>query len=125
MYRKCTKFMVAIAYFMRHQWNYNNKQMLSVYDRMTSADREYFPCDVRLFNFRDYCPTYIRGMRKFIVKEDVDTDQHLAKLKFRRLQILHKLLLVAYYSFLVAVFYFLLKFFGFIEVLPFKVQVIY
>lgn len=114
---------------MRHQWSYNNDRMLSVYDRMQLADRKYFPCDVRLFNFRDYSPTYIRGMRKYIGHEDVETNQHLARAKYRKLRILHKLVLVIYYTFLAMMFYFLLKFFGFIGVMertiPFKLRVDY
>lgn len=129
MYRKCTKFMNASKYFMRREWIYGNDRMLSVYDRMTLADRQFFPCDVRNFSFRDYCPTYIRGMCKYIGQDDVETNQEVALARLRKMRILHAILLTFYYTFLATVVYIVLNFFGYIDVLrrvsPFEVRVKY
>lgn len=124
MYRKCTKFMAASRYFMRREWNYNNDRMLSVYDRMSLADREFFPCDVRRFSFRNYCPAYLLGMRKYIGGEDMNVSQEQAKARFWRLKWLHRLVLGVYYAFLATVIYNVLKFFGYIDTVQYVLSLI-
>lgn len=129
MYRKCHKFMTASKYFMQREWTFDNRRMLAIYDRMTPADKAFFPSDVRNFQFNEYCTTYVRGMRKYIGKEDVDSSQHSAQAKLLKLKILHGIVLVFYYTFILLALYFTMKCFGWIDfikrIIPFKIQVIY
>lgn len=121
--------MTASKYFMQREWTFDNSRMLAIYDRMTPADKAFFPSDVRNFQFNEYCTTYVRGMRKYIGKEDVDSCQHSAQAKLLKLKILHGIVLVFYYTFIVLALYFTMRYFGWIDfikrIIPFQIQIIY
>lgn len=39
---------------------------------MSDDDREMFPCDLDAFEWDKFVPTYVRGMRAYILKEPMD-----------------------------------------------------
>lgn len=72
--------------------------------RMNDYDKQYFPSDVRKFQWDSYCYDYNLGLLRYIGNE-VLNDFEPARRRMRKFYIAHFFVLVIYYS-LLAIFYF-------------------
>lgn len=90
----CARILISISDFFR------------LTPRMNEYDKQYFPCDVRKFQWDSYCYNYNLGLIRYIGNETLD-DFEPARRRMRRFYIAHFFVLVIYYS-LLAIFYFYL-----------------
>lgn len=97
-----------LGYFTSNDWNMSNKNLTNLwqrwawkfkwkkqrfyfsvylpYNRMSVTDREFFPCDLDGFVWKDFVPHYWFGIKKYIMKESMDP-KRLAKAKSKRFKI--------------------------------------
>ncbi|XP_062553532.1 fatty acyl-CoA reductase wat-like [Armigeres subalbatus] len=88
LYRKVQQFADALEFFTTNQWTFDNTRMRKVYESMSEDDKQCFPADVRLVKWADFMNIYVLGLRKYILKENMNNlDQALRK--FRTLKMAH------------------------------------
>jgi len=71
---KIDRFCRTIVYFCTREWDFKINNRLQLYDQfMSPEDRRLFNCDFRRLDWDDYCETYALGIRKFLLKEPIET----------------------------------------------------
>ena len=73
VYKKIHKFSGVISYFCTRQWKFENKNVLMLWDRMNSIDREKFYFNLQNLDWTQYFYHHVRGIRFFILKDPPDT----------------------------------------------------
>ncbi|KAL1379276.1 hypothetical protein pipiens_015019 [Culex pipiens pipiens] len=105
--RKVLAFSDVLDFFTTNEWVFRNEKMRAVYDAMTADDQTFFPVDIRRVKWAEFFPTYLLGLRKYIVRESLDNLEQ-AKRKFRLLKAAHYVVLALIYVALAYVGYALL-----------------
>ncbi|XP_055837693.1 fatty acyl-CoA reductase wat-like [Episyrphus balteatus] len=103
IYRKVQRFMVALSFFMKVDWRFDTTNMKRVIQKMTPEDREFFPSDVRRYSWSTFLYNYLSGLKVYIGLESLD-DGEKAKAKYKRLEMLHYLVLFFYYGIHIFIF---------------------
>uniref|UniRef100_A0A336LP21 Fatty acyl-CoA reductase n=1 Tax=Culicoides sonorensis TaxID=179676 RepID=A0A336LP21_CULSO len=114
IYKKIHRFAGAIAYFTNNEWTFENNNMRMVLDDMSRVDKKYFISDMKKLKWDDIFDIFGRGIRLYIGKETMDNWQQ-GQDRYKKIQILHYILLFVIYSFLFWASYHILKFYGLIE----------
>ncbi|CAB3379948.1 Hypothetical predicted protein [Cloeon dipterum] len=76
MVKICQKTMRSAnagEFFATHQWNFAASLMEKLAAHQTELDRKLFPVNVRTINWEQYINTYVIGIRKFILKDDMSS----------------------------------------------------
>lgn len=81
---------------------------------MSRVDQKYFLSDMKHLKWDDIFDIFGRGIRLYIGKETMDNWQQ-GQDRYRKIQILHYILLFVIYSFLLWASYHILNFYGFID----------
>lgn len=55
------------------QWKFVNVNAIRLMEKMSAEDRRVFCFDVRDISWNDYIQTYVRGTRRFLLKDDPNT----------------------------------------------------
>ncbi|XP_001868544.2 fatty acyl-CoA reductase wat [Culex quinquefasciatus] len=105
--RKVLAFSDVLDFFTTNEWVFRNEKMRHVYDAMTADDQTFFPVDIRRVRWAEFFPTYLLGLRQYIVRESLDNLEQ-AKRKFRLLKAAHYVVLALVYVALAYVGYVLL-----------------
>ena len=71
---------------------------------MTPADRQYFPSDVRQYDWKEFSYNYYLGLLRYIGKEKLD-DSEACNRRMQKLVIAHYAVLIVYYL-LIALFWY-------------------
>lgn len=83
VYKKVNKFSDVLAYFTARNWVFKNDNVQSLWQGLNADDKKIFPFDFKTLDWNNYFYNYVRGIRKFILKEDPSTIPY-AKVKLRR-----------------------------------------
>lgn len=78
---------------------------------MDEYDKQYFPSDVRKFQWDSYCYNYNLGLLRYIGNEELG-DFEPARRRMRKFYIAHFFVLVVYYSLLATFYFYLGRLFG-------------
>lgn len=78
---------------------------------MCEYDKQFFPSDVRKFNWDAYCYNYNLGLLKYIGNETLD-DFEPARRRMRKFYIAHFFVLCIYYSLLATFWFYFGRLFG-------------
>lgn len=61
-------------FFALHQWNFTSENVQVLHQAMEcSSDREIFNIDISMLNWDLYIKNYMLGIRKYILKDPVET----------------------------------------------------
>jgi alcohol-forming fatty acyl-CoA reductase len=63
----------AFRYFNTSPFKFPSENVPKLLSSMSLQDRQEFPIDVRAINWNEYMKTYVKGMRKFLMKQDDST----------------------------------------------------
>ncbi|XP_055610967.1 fatty acyl-CoA reductase wat-like [Uranotaenia lowii] len=96
LYRKIQQFTDVLQFFTNNQWWFRNENMRKVYDSMSVEDKEFFPSDVKKIDWHDFFYIYVMGLRKYVMKENLENLKE-AKRKMVLLCIMHYTLLTVLY----------------------------
>lgn len=83
MYRKIHKFTELLSYFCMRSWKFTNKNTVNLWHKMNSIDRQIFPVSMSNVHWLIYMRTYIKGVRRYLLK-DPDSTLEEARKKHRR-----------------------------------------
>lgn len=93
---------------MMRQWNFVSRNPLKLQEKMSAEDRRVFFFDVREINWKDYAETYVRGARRFLLRDDPNT-LPAARRNLRRLYLLRAFLRLVIVGVLVLLFHWILR----------------
>jgi len=79
---------------------------------MTPFDRKFFQCNIAEIDWRKFLVVFADGLRKNIVKDDKSSLEDARK-RYRRMTIIHYLLIALIYSCMAMFAYQILKIYGF------------
>lgn len=95
-YEKIHKFSEVISYFSTKQWKFVDSNTRGLIDRLSSRDRELFDFDLALLDWKEYFYHHVRGLRVYLIKDELDTVER-AIVKRKRLLIAHYALKTLFY----------------------------
>ncbi|XP_046837370.1 fatty acyl-CoA reductase wat-like [Vespa crabro] len=89
MYKKIHQMSDVFGYFCTNEWTYTNERWNELMKKLTPADRDLFLCDMNDIVWDIYFATYVVGIRKYILKDPIETLPQ-ARIKWRRLYWAHQ-----------------------------------
>ena len=107
LYDKAHRATSCLDFYMMRQWAFISQKPLELLDRMSADDRRVFYFDVRDINWKEYTEMYVRGARRFLLKDDPNT-LPAARRNLRRLYWLKTVLRLIIVGLLVLFFYWIL-----------------
>ncbi|XP_056634653.1 fatty acyl-CoA reductase wat-like [Diorhabda sublineata] len=72
-YRKIHKANEALYVFSSRSWEFSNNNMRNVWQKMQQKDKHLFNFNIADVNWMSFCGTYIKGIRKYILKDPDST----------------------------------------------------
>ncbi|KAF3424512.1 hypothetical protein E2986_09267 [Frieseomelitta varia] len=93
IYNKVHKFTGVIHYFSTGEWNFKNDNVIKLWNKMNSVDKEIFCVNVQNLDWDEYFYQYVRGLRLYILKDPMDTLQASQK-RIRKLRVAHYLIVL-------------------------------
>ncbi|XP_043685230.1 fatty acyl-CoA reductase wat-like isoform X1 [Vespula pensylvanica] len=89
IYNKIHKMSDVLRHFSTIEWNFMNERWNELTRKLTSEDRELFFCDVKGLVWNNYFMSYVLGIRKYILKDPIETLPQ-ARIKWQRLYWIHQ-----------------------------------
>lgn len=88
LYGKVWKMIETLHFFTTRGWSFKAKGMPDLYARMTEEDKKEYNFDVRQVNWNSYLFDYVMGIKKFLLKENLENLERsraqLCRLRLRR-----------------------------------------
>ncbi|XGW33416.1 hypothetical protein V3C99_017662 [Haemonchus contortus] len=100
LYARVWRMIEALHYFTTHGWTFQTKNLPKLWDSMTTHDQQLFNFDVRQLDWDSYLFDYVMGIKKYILKEDLD-NLHVARAKLARMRMFRTLITAAFWYALV------------------------
>ncbi|XP_077300594.1 putative fatty acyl-CoA reductase CG5065 [Arctopsyche grandis] len=101
MAKRVKMALLAGEYFSLREWKFETDNFKSMTSALASnGENAYFPCDMSIFKWKEYMKVFILGIRKFILKDTMDSIP-AARKKVQRLYIVQRILqaISGYYIF--------------------------
>ncbi|XP_003494079.1 fatty acyl-CoA reductase wat [Bombus impatiens] len=92
-YRKIHKFSTVIHYFAVNEWKFKNDNVIKLWNKMNSADRQIFCLNTEYLDWKEYFYYHIRGVRMYLLKDPMDTVE-LGIAKYKKLRLAHNTIML-------------------------------
>lgn len=96
----------VLQYYTTRKWTFRNENFKKLQQEMNDADKEKFYCDVSVIDQQEHVLNYILGIRKFILRETLESLPK-ARINLKRLYFLDKFVKLTFFG---AIIYFLISF---------------
>lgn len=83
VYKKIAKILEAFAFFTTREWEFTNQNTRKLWAELSDRDRGIFPFDISGLHWKTYFFNEVRGVRKYIFKEDPERIPAARKRHFR------------------------------------------
>ncbi|XP_075233637.1 fatty acyl-CoA reductase wat-like isoform X2 [Lycorma delicatula] len=90
---KVDKLLQSISFFCIRQWDLSNKNTQDLWKSLDQKDKEIFPFNIEDINWEEYLYDYMRGIRQYMLKDDLSTIPD-AKKRPKWLYLSHYMLLI-------------------------------
>ncbi|XP_049839901.1 putative fatty acyl-CoA reductase CG5065 isoform X2 [Schistocerca gregaria] len=87
--RNAHNFNKAVRFFVEREWELETAQTKALRSRLAAEDRALLPFDPRLVVWERYFDHFVCGVRRFLLKDELDSVP-AARLRYRRLLRLHQ-----------------------------------
>ncbi|KOC64230.1 Putative fatty acyl-CoA reductase [Habropoda laboriosa] len=87
-YRKIHKFSKVIHYFSARQWRFKNDNVVKLWEKMNSRDRQIFCFNTITLDWEEYFYQHMRGLRTYMLNDPFDTVEEGIK-RYAKLRIAH------------------------------------
>lgn len=91
IYKKVHKFSNVISFFCTNEWIFTNNNVQKLWLKLEDNDQKLFDFNIKTLDWFEYLRYYIRGMRVYLMKDDLSTLE-ASKRKWNRFYWLHQLL---------------------------------
>jgi fatty acyl-CoA reductase len=82
IYKKINRFCNVLSYFSTHEWKFTNNNIQELWKKLNEDDKKVFDFDIDGLDWDRYLYNYVRGIRIYLLKEDLSTvPQGLARQK--------------------------------------------
>jgi fatty acyl-CoA reductase len=82
IYKKINKFCDVLSYFSTREWKFTNKNVQELWQKLGEDDQKLFDFNIEDLDWDKYFYTYVRGIRLYLLKDDVSTiPQAIARYK--------------------------------------------
>ena len=68
--QRLNKGLDLVVFFTTHEFKIKTDNYLELVESLTPKDTKLFNCDVRKCDFNNYLADWVKGFRKFLLKED-------------------------------------------------------
>jgi len=89
IYKKIHKFSEIIIFFALREWTFSNKNTQALWQKMNKTDQELFPLSLKTVNWLIFFRNYIKGVRKYLLKEP-DSTLPISRMKNKRFDFLQQ-----------------------------------
>lgn len=72
MQQKLKQTLQLHHYFFQNQWDFHNEKLKNIRDKLSDKDKAIFFCDESVMDWEIYFKNYVLGMKKFILKENIE-----------------------------------------------------
>ncbi|KAK5983590.1 Fatty acyl-CoA reductase, partial [Trichostrongylus colubriformis] len=103
LYSRVWRMIEALHYFTTHGWNFQTKNLPKLWSTLSVHDQQLFNFDIRQLNWDSYLFDYVMGIKKYILKEDLDR-LHVARAKLARMRMYRTLMTAAFWYAVVNMF---------------------
>jgi hypothetical protein len=83
IYKKINRFIQALSYFVTRDWNFTNKNVQALWEKLDEDDRKLFDFDLEGLDWDKYFYNYVRGVRMYLLKDELATVPR-AVVKYKR-----------------------------------------
>lgn len=73
MYKAMSITSDALMYFIQRDWTFEDKQIQRIWNELNDKDKTLFPFDISSLDWYEYAHTHTVGVRKYNVREEMDT----------------------------------------------------
>ncbi|XP_049767124.1 fatty acyl-CoA reductase wat-like [Schistocerca cancellata] len=87
-YNKVHKFTGVLERFSTNEWEFEEDNVITLLQRLGTVDRKLFPFDVKDLDWECLLSISTRGLRVYLANDSFDT-LDAARVKYRRLKIMH------------------------------------
>ncbi|CAB3257558.1 unnamed protein product [Arctia plantaginis] len=70
VYTKMYKLSTALGYFTTNDWEFQDKNLATLFDSLSPTDKEIFDFNVETIDWQEYVLIYGLGIRKYILKDE-------------------------------------------------------
>lgn len=72
IYKKIHKFTDVVTYFSTQKWDFGNRNMHSLWEKLSPQDQSIFSFSMKNFDWEDYMEKCVLGLRIYVFKDDPD-----------------------------------------------------
>ncbi|XP_075234920.1 fatty acyl-CoA reductase wat-like [Lycorma delicatula] len=87
------KFSQLVSHFSTRQWDFSNKNTQDLWKSLDQKDKEIFPFNIEDINREEYFYNYTRGIRQYLLKDNLSTIP-AAKKRAKRIYLSNYILLI-------------------------------
>ncbi|XP_054271942.1 fatty acyl-CoA reductase wat-like [Macrosteles quadrilineatus] len=91
VYKKIDKFTMVLAYFAHRSWDFSNNNVQAMWKSLSPSDQKTFNFDMKQLDWDKFFYNYIRGLRVYLLKDDMSTLPQ-AMVRWRRFYWAHQTL---------------------------------
>ncbi|XP_032686172.1 putative fatty acyl-CoA reductase CG5065 isoform X1 [Odontomachus brunneus] len=89
LYGNIHEFNNMISYFIMNNWTHTNDNIHAIWRRMNKNDQFLFDFNMKGFDWSKYLEDHFRGMRLYLLKDDLSTLE-VSRIKWKRLYWIHQ-----------------------------------
>lgn len=71
--QKIQRAINALSYFLHNEWTFASDNLTKMQSMLSDSDRKLFSVDTTKIEWSPYLESYVRGVKRYILKED-DSD---------------------------------------------------
>ncbi|ETN87152.1 hypothetical protein NECAME_00011, partial [Necator americanus] len=100
LYAKVWRMVEALHYFTTHGWTFRSKNLPKLWESLHVEDQQEFNFDIRQLNWDSYLFDYTMGIKRYILKDDLNKLQ-VARANLTRMRIYRALLTAVFWYFVI------------------------
>ncbi|CAH1395740.1 unnamed protein product [Nezara viridula] len=109
IYKKVDKYSEVISYFSIRSWTFTNENIKALWKSLPDKDKQTFNFDIESLDWNKFFYTYIRGLRVYLLKDEMDTIPK-ATIRWRRFQMAHRIMKIVFSLLAVQAAWFVIRF---------------
>lgn len=82
-YKRIHQFVDVLSFFTNKDWEYENGNIMALWEKMSSQDKKLFNFDMSTINWNEYFKHYIKGIRVYLFKDELNNVQ-TARIRYQR-----------------------------------------
>lgn len=112
-YKLLHNFLDETSYFSTRQWKFCNDNVQKLWNGLSPLDQQLFHFSMKDFDWDDYILEFLRNGRVYLLQDSMETLPQ-ARRRLKVLKIIHYIIIILEYAFLLWIDYLILCYFNFL-----------